>query len=39
MTQNEYEALKAAIKELFCQLTYEEQVQIVELIKSKRTEE
>lgn len=35
---NEYEALKAAIKVLFEQLTYEEQEQIIEIIKKKRTE-
>jgi hypothetical protein len=34
---NEYEALKAAIKVLFDHLTYEEQEQIIEIIK-KRTE-
>lgn len=32
----EYEALKAAIKELFDQLTYDEQKQIIELIKASR---
>ena len=32
----EYEALKAAIKELFDRLTYEEQEQIIELIKASR---
>ena len=36
---NEYEALKAAIKVLFDQLTYEEQEQIIDIIKKKRTEE
>ena len=35
----EYEALKAAIKVLFEKLTYEEQEQIIEIIKKKRTEE
>ena len=35
----EYEALKAAIKALFEQLTYEEQEQIIELIKQKRAKE
>lgn len=35
---NEYEALKAAIKVLFAQLTYDEQEQIIEIIKKKRTE-
>lgn len=33
------EELLAAIKVLFAQLTYEEQEQIIEIIKKKRTEE
>ena len=38
MNASEYEALKAAIKVLFDHLTYEEQEQIIEIIKRKRTE-
>jgi hypothetical protein len=39
VTNSEYEALKAAIKVLFDHLTYEEQEQIIEIVKKKRTEE
>ena len=38
MNASEYEALKAAIKVLFDHLTYEEQEQIIEIVKRKRTE-
>ena len=38
MAQNEYQVLIAEIKALFEKLTYEEQKQIVELIKSGRAE-
>ena len=38
MENTKRQALKAAIKELFDQLTYEEQEQIIEIIKKKRTE-
>ena len=32
---NEYEALKAAIKVLFDQLTYEEQEQIIKIVEQR----
>ena len=38
MTRNAYQALKAEIKAMFDLLTYKEQEQIIELIKSSRTE-
>lgn len=39
MKNTEYEALKDAIKVLFELLTYEEQEQIIELIKASRQSE
>lgn len=39
MTMQEYEDLKAAIKVLFDHLTYEEQEQIIAIIKQKRSED
>lgn len=39
MKNAEYEALKDAIKVLFDRLTYEEQEQIIELIKASRQSE
>jgi hypothetical protein len=39
MTTQEYEDLKAAIKVLFDHLTYEEQEQIIAIIKQKRSED
>lgn len=35
MDANEYEALKAAIKVLFEQLTYEEQEQIIAIVEQR----
>lgn len=39
MTQQQYEELKDAIKTLFELLTYEEQEQIIEIIKENRKSE
>ncbi len=39
MEEREYEALKEAIKVLFELLTYEEQEQVIELIKASRQSE
>ena len=38
MTPQEYETLKAEIKALFDCLTYEEQAQIIEIVKKMRSD-